>query len=288
MIKDISLWLSKIVNLYNQSELISNIILSIIVLVGTTTIYRFWKNAFSSELSFEARRKKQVTLRNNLGFIVFAILVLVWGTELKSFTLSLVAIAAAIVIATKELIMSLLGGLLRTALNRYHVGDRIEVKGVRGDVIDVTLLATTLMELSANKNVSVYTGKQIHIPHSVLLTESIHIEPKHEFVIHSFEIPVGSHDALEAQNHMAISANNIYEKFATSAEAYYTNLQNRTAIDMPSPVPKIFIYPDDKGNWWLLIRLGLPKKQVHNLQQDLIQQFLSKFNTNKHLLDNQH
>ncbi len=97
----------------------------------------------------EARRRMLVYTRN-LGLVLFVLgMVVIWGHEIEAFAVSLVAIAAAIVLATKEMLMCILGSVYRTTGRVFDIGDRIEIAQLRGRVIDITLLSTTLIESSA-------------------------------------------------------------------------------------------------------------------------------------------
>ena len=96
-------------------------------------------------LSVETRRRWAVNIRNTLA-LVFAIgLVFIWAHQLSAFAVSLVAIAVALVLATKELILCISGTVLRIGVDAYSLGDRIQIGGIRGNVVDQSLLATTVL-----------------------------------------------------------------------------------------------------------------------------------------------
>ena len=93
-----------------------------------------------------------------------------WFDELKTFALSLAAVAAAIVLATKEIILCVSGTFVRTSSNAFEIGDRIECNGVRGDVIDITLLTTKILEIGPGHLAHQQTGRAIVIPNSLFRT----------------------------------------------------------------------------------------------------------------------
>ena len=96
-----------------------------------------------------------------------------WFAKLQTVFISLLAVAAAIVIAFKEIIMCLTGGLLIRINNYFKLGDRIEVDGVRGFVIDKSLTATKILEIGPEKNSQQTTGNIISIPNSIVLNKSL-------------------------------------------------------------------------------------------------------------------
>src|SRR5690606_27740699 len=86
------------------------------------------------------------------GIILLIGILFIWGQELRDFALSLVAVAAALVLATKEVILCLMGGLLKASTKLFENGDRISVSGYKGKVIDHTLLTTTLIETGPGRS----------------------------------------------------------------------------------------------------------------------------------------
>ena len=60
---------------------------------------------------------------------------------------------AGIAFAMQEVIGALFGWVNVLAGRIYTVGDRIEIAGVRGDVIDITPLRTTLFEIGTDRSV---------------------------------------------------------------------------------------------------------------------------------------
>src|SRR5919197_1281452 len=123
----------------------------------------------SDRLSVETRRRWVVHVRNVLALVFVVGLVFIWGGQLSTFAVSLVAIAVAVVLATKELILCLSGAVLRMSSNAFTLGDRIEVSGTRGNVLDQTLLATTVLEIGPGQVSQQYTGRAVVFPNSLLL-----------------------------------------------------------------------------------------------------------------------
>ncbi|MBS3803576.1 MAG: mechanosensitive ion channel [Oleiphilaceae bacterium] len=121
--------------------LISTVILIGLIIILRTLTARFIRRTVVSP---ELRGRLLVNCRN--GFVLLGLLglVFIWGDQLRALALSIVAIAVAFVVATKELILCVTGSILKSGAGSFNLGDRIEVKGLRGDVIDQSLLATTI------------------------------------------------------------------------------------------------------------------------------------------------
>jgi len=65
------------------------------------------------------------------------------GVDDCRFALSLAAVAGAVLIVSKELLMCVLGYLYITFVRPFKVGDLIEINQLHGRVIDIDIFATT-------------------------------------------------------------------------------------------------------------------------------------------------
>lgn len=269
-------WLGKAMDFYASHNVFANITLTIAVIAGALTLRRFWMSILPPGLNIEGRRKKVVAIRNGIGAATMLFIIMVWSTELKTLIVSLIAIAAAIVLATKEVIMSILGGVLRTTTQRYKVGDRIEIKDFKGDVVDITWLSTMLMELNPTPGVHMYTGKVIFVPNSLILTETLRVHHStSSYTVHTFSIPVqAKKNAAHEQRKLQAICMHFCAPYLADAEKHYQNIQDHTAIDMPSTVPKTLIHSDSKGAWWLSSRIVAPLKMLQSMEQEIISTFL--------------
>lgn len=124
------------------------------------------------------------------------------------------------VVGTKELITCTLGGLYKSMVGLFDVGDRIEVNGVRGDVIDQTLVSTTILEIGPNDVVHQYTGRKITIPNSQFLSHPVENEGfTDNFTFHVFSVPVArSVDIEKVETILLEEANRVCADYILEAE----------------------------------------------------------------------
>ena len=71
---------------------------------------------------------------------------IIFSDRLGGLTVAFGVAGAGIALALQEVIASVAGWLAVSFGGFYKVGDRIQLGGIRGDVIDVSILRTTLME----------------------------------------------------------------------------------------------------------------------------------------------
>jgi len=140
-------------------------------------------------LTQQVARRWTANFRNVLILVAVIGLIMIWAPQLRTFALSLTAVAVAIVVATKELILCLSGAALRTFTRAFSVEDVIEVGTTKGEVLDLNLLAARLKELENTKGSIVPTGRTITLPYSLLFTLPAKVLPHAKGTIeHAFEM----------------------------------------------------------------------------------------------------
>ena len=110
-------------------------------------------------------RRRALTLRSVLELCiqvagVALILVVIFGTPQETPTILGLA-TAALTIALQDFIIAFLGWFVLIGKNGIHVGDWVEINGVGGEVIDVRLFSTTLLETGTLADKGLPTGRRI-------------------------------------------------------------------------------------------------------------------------------
>lgn len=113
------------------------------------------------------QRRWTANVRNLLLILGVIGLVLIWAPQLRTFALSLTAVAVAVVIATKELILCLSGSFVRASSRMFAVGDWIEIAGTHGEVIDHNLFVTVVHEFEPGT--FHHNGRTAVLPNSIFL-----------------------------------------------------------------------------------------------------------------------
>lgn len=108
-----------------------------------------------------------------VALAVLAGLILIWAPVQREVLAVVTVFATALVIALREMFLSIVGWVHILLRNPYRMGDRIEINGVHGDVVDITLLSTKLVEVGAWTAGDQSTGRLIAFPNNWLLTHSL-------------------------------------------------------------------------------------------------------------------
>jgi small-conductance mechanosensitive channel len=111
------------------------------------------------------------------GYAVFALsllfVVLIWFTEFRSIGTFLGLLTAGLAIALKDLVADLAGWVFILWRKPFELGDRIEVAGRAGDVVDIRLFAFTIMEIGNWVDADQSTGRMIHVPNAKVFTDTL-------------------------------------------------------------------------------------------------------------------
>lgn len=109
-------------------------------------------------------------------FVVFAgyvaillFLAILFEDRLGRLSVTLGVVGAGVAVALQDVVASIAGAFSIGFSKLYTVGDRVQIGDTRGDVIDIGLLRTTLMETGNWVSKDLYNGRIVRIPNSVIL-----------------------------------------------------------------------------------------------------------------------
>ncbi len=250
--------------------------LLVIVGVGAGRVLATWRLRRMAFPIVEDRRRLVVGVRNVALLVLIGALIVVWNEVIQSLLLSVVAIAAALVLATKEFLLCISGAVWRTASRAFDVGDRIEVSGYRGDVIDHGLLATTLLEVGPGEHTNQASGRAIVLPNSVFLTHPMVNETFTDaYVLHPFEIKVPRDiEWKKAERVLLEAATAECAPFLEDAKASLAKQIARHSLPNLGLDPRVSIELSDPTKIGLLVRVPVPVRQKSKIEQAILRRFL--------------
>lgn len=231
----------------------------------------------------DVRRRWVVNIRNASLVVMLLGLMMIWAEPLHTLAVSFIALAVAVVIATKELIICVSGAVVRAVSKAYAVGDRIEIAGKRGDVVDQSLFTTTLLEIGPGQSSHQYTGRAIIVPNSLLLnTPLINETFTHDYVLHVFCIPLTSGDDWQRAEQLLLEAAQIEcSPFLDQARMYMKNIESQHGLDSPTVAPRVTLQIPEPGKINLLLRIPAPSRRKGRLEQAILRRYLSEVSKTK-------
>lgn len=107
-------------------------------------------------------------------FITAFLITVVLSDRLNGFTVAFGAVGAGIAFALQEVVVSIAGWVALTFSVYYRVGDRVRLGGITGDVIDIGMLRTTIMQIGDWVQADQYNGGIVRVSNSFVLKEPVY------------------------------------------------------------------------------------------------------------------
>jgi small-conductance mechanosensitive channel len=212
------------------------------------------------------------------SLILFFGVLFVWGEELRDFALSLVAVAAALVLATKEVILCFMGGLLKASTKLFEIGDRITIAGYRGKVVEQTLMTTTLAEIGPSLKSNQLTGKLIKVPNSLFLSQSVSLVPSHhDFTLHVISITLPLNADWETLDSLLMeSALEVMETYKLNLEKFIKKNSKIVKENSVGIEPRVSFELNSKDTIEFTLRLLVPYESLSKTESLIVRNFMKK------------
>ena len=146
-----------------------------------------------------ASRLKDYRFRYNtrkvlsIFFIILLLgtLLTIWIENTQAILVAYGVLAAGIAIALQDFFKGFTGGILILLNILYRVGDRLQIGDTTGDVMDIGIFYTTLLETRGWVKGDQATGRMVTLPNARVLSENIYNYTKdHSFLWDELRIPL--------------------------------------------------------------------------------------------------
>lgn len=222
--------------------------------LALTLIYIVFRVVFEGIV---VKRMKQDKMRYSfnktisiLYLLVFLFaLVAIWIEQTETILISFGLIGAGIAFSLQDVFKNFAGGITIFSTGMYRVGDRVEINGKIGDVIDIGVLYTTIMEIGEWVNGNQATGRLTIIPNSNVLTNNVNNFTKdHNFIWDEISLPITyASDWKKASNVILEIIKKQTENIAAQADKEITKLGEKYYLPKKPVEPVIFLTLTD--NW---------------------------------------
>ena len=107
----------------------------------------------------------------NVTEVIF--LLFIWGDYIQNLMTLISVTSAAMTIALREIILNFFCGIYIKVKKPFQVEDRIEVKDIRGDVMNISSLNFEVLEISTDEKHGQSTGVIVTFPNSIVFSEPV-------------------------------------------------------------------------------------------------------------------
>jgi small-conductance mechanosensitive channel len=220
--------------------------------------------------------------RKTLTYLFVALgIVLLWQTWFRGFeaiATFLGLLSAGLAIALKDPVANIAGWGFIMWRRPFEVGDRIQIGGHAGDVIDVRLFQFTLNEIGNWVNADQSTGRIVHIPNGRVFTDPVaNYDKGFPFIWHEIPVVVTfESDWKRAKAILERVAATHAEHLTADAEKHLLEASREYLISYTKLAPIVYTSVVDVGVRLTIRYLIQPRKRRGSEQaiwQDILDEF---------------
>ena len=200
------------------------------------------------------------TVRKVTNYLVNALVALlilaIWMQHAGDLSVALGILGAGLAFALQEVVGSIAGWVTIISGRPFTIGDRVETGGIRGDVVDIGLLRTTLMEIGNWLGGDHNTGRIVTVSNAFIFKEPLFNYSRHlSYIWDEVSVPVTYESDWQRATQIMIKAaqqHPRYQELLPQAQEQRRQARREFAIKITPLEPRVFTRLTD--NW---IELGL-------------------------------
>lgn len=221
-----------------------------IILGVVLGMFELWRRAIYRYIAEPRRRYQFLLMRRIVLWIVIAIVIaLAFASELSAVTTFAGLLTAGIAVALQNVILSVAGYFFLVGKYGVRVGDRVQVAGVTGDVVDIGLVRLHLMEVTGGSNPRP-TGRVVVFSNAVVFQANAGLFkqiPGTSFLWHEITLTLGPEtDYRAAETRLLEAVNQVFEDYREKMELQRLSMEralNTAGIRAFAPETHLHITP---------------------------------------------
>jgi len=192
-------------------------------------------------------------LQKWIAFVSYSILILmllsIFKKDMGNFAVFFGIIGGGIAFSLQSVIVSIAGWLVIIFSSFYKVGDRVKIGVIIGDVIDIGVLSTTLMECGEWVKSDQYTGRVVRIANNFIFKDAVYnYSGEFPFLWDELMVPIHFGSPVNETRELLLQvASEITAKYSDSFEERWNHLGQKVLIEDQSINPMVGIRITD--NW---------------------------------------
>ena len=216
-----------------------------------------------------------------IGFLILIFLGVIWFAGLERIATFAGILGAGLAVALHDTIANIAGFLFIMLRRPFEVGDRIEIEGVAGDVIDIRVFQFSLLEIGNWVDADQSTGRILQVPNGkVLRAVTASFNKGFDYIWH--EIPVlitFESDWKKAKGILEKIVDDDSFVVAEEVERQVRRAASRYLIYSGKVTPIVYTTVRDSGVL-LTVRYMTKPKTRRGTEQQLWEQILEQFAEN--------
>lgn len=226
----------------------------------------------------KARYSFRKTVQLLFLVISFIVVLRIWIINPQALLVAYGLVAAGIAIALQDVFKNFAGALAIFLSSIYRVGDRIEINSKYGDVIDIGLFYTTLLEIKEWVSGDQATGRLSIVPNGLALSSPVNNYTKdHSFIWDEIRVPITYQSDWEEALKIVVDIAQKESKTATQkAGQEIRRLEESYYLSKRNIEPSAFVTLTD--NWIMIyVRYITDVRERRLIQNQISKQILEEF-----------
>lgn len=203
------------------------------------------KNITNTAIRYKAQKGTEV-----FGYILLVVMAISYFSgAIKDFTIIIGITTAGLAFALQELILSIVGSVYIVMFKVFQPGDRIEINGIKGDVIDIDSMYTTMMEIGEWISGDNYSGRIVKLSNAFVFKGGIHnYSQDFPFIWDELNLPIRYGSDVDLAKSIVIEiATEELSEFTINSKAQWKAMVNKFYIEDAQVEPTLAISLTD--NW---------------------------------------
>lgn len=212
--------------------------------------------------------------------IVFILVGRIWFEGVQSFMTFVGLFSAALAIVMKDVILNIAGWIYIIFKSPFRVGDRVEIDGVAGDIIDIQLFSFTIMEIRNWVLGDKYTARVIYMPNVTIFNKPLsNFNKEIPFIWNELTIAVPFNSNWKKSKEIIKKATNNYSSgILPEVESSLKGASRVFALNHTEIEPKIYTKIDSSSaNITFIIRYMCPYKSKRGSAEKIYEDILNEF-----------
>lgn len=220
------------------------VIFSIVLIVVFATAVRLGEWAAQRAVSDEHWRYTIRKLIRYSAVSVFLVMILgIWAQRLQGLLLVLGATGAGLAIALAPIIVSMAGWALIISSKLYKVGDRVQLGGVIGEVTDVGILKTSLLEIGNWVMADQLSGRVVSITNAAVFKDPVfNYTQGSPYIWDEFTVPISYGPNWEQAQRVMLEAVADYSReVAAPGKSSMQQLPGLSFVGVPDTDTQVYV-----------------------------------------------
>ncbi|HEY4300295.1 MAG TPA: mechanosensitive ion channel domain-containing protein [Candidatus Didemnitutus sp.] len=234
-------------------------------------------------------KREELFLARRLGRYGVALIVAIVAAfylidDLTLLATTLGLVSAAVVISLQDMCAAFFGWFAIMFGRKFTIGDRLEIEGVRGDVLDIQILRTTLVEVNNWLGVDQPTGRVLFVPNNFIFKSKVfNFNHGHPYIWGKIEVTVtySTPAASAAALFSKVLEEETRDEFLAARNAAAV-MERRYGVEDADYRPKIYTRIADSGVLFSLIYVA-HYRNSSSTRNRINRRLIAELETHKHI-----